>query len=277
MLRKLKLRNLKHRIRRYGSHIEKWLYCTGLLNPPRLILPDFIGIGAQKAGTTWLYENLRSHPGLYLPDEKELHYFDESYDTPIRNYTKHFSDKTTQVQGEITPGYSIISEERIRFIHALCPGLKVIFLLRNPIDRAWSQARMNLVRFSERSFENVPDEEFYDHFVSPRSVKRGDYRAILSRWKKIFGHDQVYVDFFERVADAPRMLLQDVFNFLGVSVDVNWSRFPFREVIFSNPSRSIPSPFQSFLRNMYYDDLYYLHNEFGSYASEWYRQVDLDE
>src|SRR3569833_1594252 len=54
---------------------EKWAYASGLLSPRRLNLPEFLGIGAQKAGTTWLHEMLCGHPELYLASPQEVHYF----------------------------------------------------------------------------------------------------------------------------------------------------------------------------------------------------------
>ena len=113
-------------------------------------LPDFLGIGAQKAGTTWLHENLRCHPELYLPDAKELHYFDWDFHQSLRSYAEHFRDGADRVKGEITPGYSILSSIRIALIKDLMPDLRLLFLVRNPISRAWSQALMNLVGRTNR-------------------------------------------------------------------------------------------------------------------------------
>ena len=109
--------------------------------------PNFLGIGAQKAGTTWLYKNLRKHPQLYLPETKEIHYFDWYFYKSIKWYCKYFkSAKKTQITGEINPCYSVLSERKIKLIHKINPKLKIILLLRNPIERAWSQAVMNLVK-----------------------------------------------------------------------------------------------------------------------------------
>lgn len=142
-------------------------------------LPDFLGIGAQKAGTTWLHENLRCHPELYLPDAKELHYFDWDFHQSLRSYAEHFRDGADRVKGEITPGYSILSSIRIALIKDLMPDLRLLFLVRNPISRAWSQALMNLVGRTNRRREDVSDDEFRKHFRSTRSVKRGDYLTTI--------------------------------------------------------------------------------------------------
>jgi hypothetical protein len=83
---------------------EKSLYTRGVLSPKRLTLPDFLGIGAPRAGTTWLDRNLRAHPDLYLPDRKELHYFDRYYHTALYVYTRRFRAGRGRVKGRDHPG-----------------------------------------------------------------------------------------------------------------------------------------------------------------------------
>ena len=77
---------------RLAADVERALYRYGLLSPARVPFPDFLGIGAQKAGTTWLHENLRRHPELFLPEEKELHYFDRQWVRPLRHYSAAFRE-----------------------------------------------------------------------------------------------------------------------------------------------------------------------------------------
>ena len=131
--------------RALGVRLEHWAYRQGLLSPRALSLPHFLGIGAVKAGTTWLYRNLRCHPELYLPHPKEVHYFDQRFDRGLRFYAGKFEDGRARVRGEITPAYSALPPDRIRFIRSVMPDLKLIFLMRNPVDRAWSHALMDLV------------------------------------------------------------------------------------------------------------------------------------
>lgn len=132
--------------------VEKTQYALGIRSTNGLCLPDFLGIGAQKAGTTWLHENLCHHPDLYLPEPKELHYFDWGFHRSLRHYSDIFKRGCNRVKGEITPGYSIIPVERMRFIRTIMPDVRLIFLMRNPIDRAWSQALMNLVKLPNGAY-----------------------------------------------------------------------------------------------------------------------------
>src|SRR5262245_8764381 len=110
----------------------------------------FLGIGAQKAGTTWLHENLRTHPVLSFPHGTEIHFWDAQRDRGIDWYRSLFVS-SDRVEGEITPAYAILPPRQVAEIAATFPDLRLIYILRNPIDRAWSSALMALQR-SEMKF-----------------------------------------------------------------------------------------------------------------------------
>jgi hypothetical protein len=211
--------------------IEKRWYATWPRAADRLPLPDFLGIGAQKAGTTWLWENLRRHPEIFVPEKKELHYFDNKFDRSLRYYTDRFAEAGGRVKGEITPAYGILPQERIRFIRAIMPHLRLIFLMRNPVERAWSQAVMDLVVRRGRAFDDVPEGEFLAFLESERSVSRSLYCRMLDNWLSVFPSEQLYVGFFETISERPRELLSELFAHLGVSSEVDWGSFPIGRVI----------------------------------------------
>ena len=100
---------------------HRWLYSSQLRSASKLTLPDFLGINAQKSGTSWLAKNLRYHPEIFVSKEKELHYFDRNYHRSLRHYGKHFLAGRNQVKGEITPAYAILEPKVIRFIQTLMP------------------------------------------------------------------------------------------------------------------------------------------------------------
>ena len=140
-----------------------------------LRLPDFLGIGAQKSGTSWLYENLKLHPEIYVSEQKELHYFDKKLNDSLFSYSGNFKNGLGKVKGEITPAYSILQIEKICLIKKLMPRVKLILLLRNPIERAWSHALMDLIVRPHRPYEEVEKEEFIKHFNAEYAINRGDY------------------------------------------------------------------------------------------------------
>lgn len=101
-------------------------------------LPDFLCLGAQKAGTTSLHHHLCQHPGIFLPQKKELHYFSLSYHRSTRWYAGHFSGaRPDQLIGEVTP-YYLFHPHAPEWIARLLPQVRLIVLLRDPVERALS-------------------------------------------------------------------------------------------------------------------------------------------
>ena len=253
----------------FYSTVEKWPYLFGIHSTTDLCLPDFLGIGAQKAGTSWLHRNLRCHPELYLPRTKELHYFDSFFYRSLKSYSLNFEPGDLNVKGEITPEYSIIHLKRIRFIRLVMPDLKLIFFMRNPVERAWSQALMNIVRKPKRNIVEVEDSEFFAHFKHERSVIRGDYLTILNKWLSQFPSEQMHIGFFEDIVNSPKETLCEIFKYLGVSSDVDWDSFPYNKVVNPNPKIPIPEKYKVFLQDMYRRDIALLQERFASRVDSW--------
>lgn len=166
--------------------------------------PDFICIGAQKAGTTWLYEQLRRHPQVYIP-AKELDVFRR--DLPFEVFA---GGKPGQMVGDISPNYGGmpgIAEKIAR----RCPEAKLLLLIRDPVARAWSQYRM-AVRLG-----NIPgDLSFMDAFQTNCRFmqRRGRYAELIADFSS--GGGSLLVLDFERIAGEPTALLDEVYRFLGL-------------------------------------------------------------
>ena len=260
---------MRDKLRLIASRTDKALYGRGLRRASRLALPEFLGIGAQKCGTTWLHENLARHPGLFLPPEKELHYFDWHFSGSLKSYSRHFFPGVGRIKGEITPNYCTLAAARIAFIRAILPRLRLVFLMRNPIDRAWSQAVMNLVERPGRDPADVPDSEFLRHFRDPRSVRRGEYLANLERWECFFPAEQIFCGFYESISANGQGLLGKVFRFLGVSAEVDWDRFPHATIVRPGAGVPLPERFRKVLQSLYRDDIEQLYERFGPAVASW--------
>lgn len=286
--------NLRKRARSALGRIEKPLYRHRLFRVKSLALPDFLGIGAMKAGTTWLHSNLRCHPGIFLPEHKELYYFSYRFHDPLKRYAAYFAPGKGLVKGEITPGYSIIATERIRFIHRILPQLKLIFILRNPVDRSWSEAFMNLVKKKNRSCQDVDDDEFFAYFQSRSCRQRSDYRTIIDNWTAVFPAEQLCTLFFEDIHERPRELLEHVFAFLGVDTPVDWGAFPYQRPVIpvyepyggvhrghvatehAPSSVFMPEKFREYLYVLHRDELKELHDRYGKPVERWLDRQSLD-
>lgn len=186
--------------------------------------PDFLIIGAEKAGTTWLHDVLSAHPDLFLPSVKEIHFFNrfDSNRNATDNFTRrgvdwyerHFDGATPgQIVGEATPMYLCDPDAPTR-IQATLPEARFIVLLREPVSRAWSHYRM------ARAKKHI--DEDLDVLIAakdPRILGRGLYAEQLKHWMSLFPPERFLVLFFEEVMSDPAPALTKVADWLGVSVD----------------------------------------------------------
>jgi hypothetical protein len=250
-------------------NLQVRLYTSGIWSTSHLYLPQFLGIGAQKAGSTWLHENLSQHPDLYLPPLKELHYFNDNFHRSLRSYSNYFEPGLDKIKGEVTPGYSVIPLDRVYYIRCIMPDVKIIFLMRNPIDRAWSHALMGLVSRPRRKYEDVAQSEFYDHFTSARSIARGDYRRILDRWMSVFPRKQIYIGFFDDISNRPKELLLELFEFIGVKPVLDWSMFPYNTSVNEGVKVPMPEQYRDFLEQLYCQEIECLYARFGDRVAHW--------
>ncbi len=208
-------------------------------------MPDFLGIGAQKAGTTWLYFALAHHPQIFMPDCKEVHFWDQHYEKGYGWYEELFEDagnesglgspptsvprsglgssasqqasreRTEKRTGEITPAYAILPAERIAEIRQHYPRLHLIYMVRDPLVRAWSSALMALRR-AEMRVDEASDAWFLDHFRSAGSRARGDYAACLRAWLAHYPKEQFLLLHYDGIARAPRPMLKAAAAHIGV-------------------------------------------------------------
>jgi hypothetical protein len=212
------------------SGTVRWAIGSGWMAPPAN-LPDFLGIGAAKTGTTWLHHNLRAHPELYLPDVKEVHYFDSRWHRPPSWYAGHFVGGEGKIKGEITPAYSLLPPERVAAVRRLVPDARLILLVREPVETVWSHAVMKLARERGRKSSDVQPEEYREFFSRASTRRNVDYTAMIERWQAEYPPGRMLVASNDEVRERPVELLARVFTHLGVSVPDDWSRFPAGTVI----------------------------------------------
>ncbi|AOE69165.1 hypothetical protein A7317_19895 [Pseudomonas fluorescens] len=173
----------------------------------------FIGIGAQKSGTSWLYEVLSKHPSVSFPAGKEVHFWDAHYLNGVGWYSSLFSEE--RCNGDITPAYAILPLDRIREVHQYFPSLRIVYLMRNPIERAWSSARMALRR-AEMEFCEASDQWFIDHFKSQGSLQRGDYANCLRNWMSVYPRESFLISRYETIAHDPVGFANRVLSHIGL-------------------------------------------------------------
>jgi hypothetical protein len=184
-------------------------------------LPDFLIIGAAKSGTSTLYNLLRFHPHVRAAAHREIHYFDQNFEKGVEWYRVHFRPGTNRggrrtITGESSPSY-LAGKQVPQRVAEVVPEARLIALLRNPVDRAYSHYQMDVrVGQMRLSFEQVIDEAEISRGKSRRYLVRGIYVDQLKRWHQFFDREQLLVlkseDFFSTTQDT----LKRILNFLDL-------------------------------------------------------------
>ena len=210
-----------------------WTYgkATAAVRP----LPDFLILGAQKAGTTALYAYLRRHPEITGPSWKEVSYFDRHYARGESWYRGNFPNllrSRGELVGEASPSYVFhpLGPERVK---ALVPEARLIVLVRDPVDRALSHYNHELALGRESlSFEDALDAEegrlegeverlradpryFSRAWWSHTYKSRGRYAEQLERWLAVFPREQLLIVPSEELLAEPGRVHAEVLEFLG--------------------------------------------------------------
>jgi len=298
------------------------------------LYPDFIGIGAQKAATTWLDHNLQAHPQIWVPPIKELHYFNDRINDPsnvaLRLYRRVFVGKSAperrwrslgkarfkrhlkrfskedflwdlkyyagtpnddwyaslfepgrgNVVGEICPAYSMLEPDVVARVHELMPQAKLVFVMRNPIERAWSQvvmefgterawsqAAMEFGNTENQVIDAMAEGKIRRFLQSEDSRLRTNYLRTLDNWGTFYPEEQIFVGFFEDVHFFPEELLRRLYGFLGV--DPSFKPPHLDKKVSVRSTGTAPTGALGYLAQVYRDEIGQLHELFGGYTSFW--------
>ena len=208
------------------------------LNAHRRRLPDYIIAGAQKSGTTSLWYYLNEHPLVEQPMAKEMNYFDLRFDHPLKWYQMHFPLRHSDCDSELgrptltgeSSAYYMLHPLAPQRIAQTLPSVKIILLLRNPVDRAFSHYQLKLRRRQEElSFEDAieaeesrleGEEERIRRDPNYCSVSherysyltRGRYLEQILRWQAALPASQLLLlesgEFFQKTAEVYQRVLQ---------------------------------------------------------------------
>lgn len=177
---------------------------------------DFLVIGAQKTGTTWLYRQFgKHHQKISFPGGKEVHFWDLFRARGMDWYVNLLSKPDGRLHGDMTPAYAVLPPEVIAECHGLFPNLRLIYTIRDPAERAWSAAKMDATRAGMK-VADVPDDWFISHFRSTGSLARGDYETCIRNWLHFYEEDQLLILRFEEIMEDPASYLGKCFNHLGL-------------------------------------------------------------
>lgn len=266
--------------------------------------PQIVGIGAQKAGTSWLSQMLGQHPRVWTTPFKEVQFFNhrfipghqywirwhyrtkpeeirarfrrrgevipaamDAYLDAIATHPRIFTDgwykqvfapapKGTRPM-DVTPEYSTLPPAGVAHVAAFLPNARFLYLIRDPVDRAVSQLKMNLLREKRRP---ATEADWLAEVANPVLQDRGDYAAYIPRWQQAVG-ERVLILPYGRIAAEPDALLAEVERFLGLP---EWEYRNPRTRVFATPEGiEVPPAVVAALREILAPQYAFLRDAFG--------------
>jgi len=208
----------------------------------KIFLPNFLVIGVEKGGTTWLHTQLKNHPEIFLPATKEVHFFNKYnsnfvehnyFQSGIEWYAEFFKKcRGEKAVGEVTPMYICDPEARFRIKKTL-PDVKLIAILRNPIYRAYSHYWMARYKnHTKLTFREAIEQR------EPRFIERGLYYKQLKGYFQLFHSTQILIVFYEEVFSNTKFWLSEICRFLEVDPCFYSNSFTEEKVFQSSAYRS---------------------------------------
>jgi hypothetical protein len=176
------------------------------------MLPSFLVIGAPRCATTWIYHSLREHPEVFVPEEKEVRFFDENYHKGVRWYEDQFTDCINEkAVGEVATKY--LSRPCVpERVHQVIPNVKLIASLRDPVKRAYSAYGHDVRRgMHSVSFEEAIKQHYTEY------IARGFYYDQLSRYLEYFPKHRMLVLIYDDLKKDPTSFVENIYRFLGVN------------------------------------------------------------
>jgi hypothetical protein len=280
-------------------------------------VPQFMCFGTTRCGTTFLQVHLRAHPRIWLPPQKEIHYFNAQRDSGIwnRKHGRHVRETLPNLRkairgkrgnaaelawqlryligrrsddwflslydpppglitGHIEPTYTTLPTERIRLVSRLLPGVKLIYMMRDPIDRAWSSVTSSVAKAKNRPMSDVSEDEIFEK-LARSAIEKSRHIDHIKRWEAVFPKQRFFFGFFEDIETDPAGFLARVGDFLEIGPPPVSEGDDLERPI--NDTRrfkaAIPPNIEKFLAERLIEPTRELHERFGGYTSAWYDRM----
>jgi len=184
-------------------------------------MPNFLVIGAAKAGTTSLYHYLNQHPQIYMSPRKETYFFMSS-NNEIENYKALFKEANGEIAiGEATPFY-LYNKKSPELIKNCLPQVKLIIVLRDPVDRAYShflywrsQGQEPIVDFA-KAIREEPIRIRDGYGINYHYINQGFYAPQLQRYLNLFDSSNIKINLYSDLVKNPSHFVKEIYNFLDV-------------------------------------------------------------
>jgi len=277
----------------------------------------FLGIGTTRSGTTFLHERLRAHPGVWLPPQKEIHYFnfERPYGFWNRRHLAHlrralpdlrralagrrgpagelawqlrylfgarsdawylslYDAPPGLVAGQIEPTYATLPLATMRVVQRLHPEARLLYMMRDPIERAWSSVTKSTAKNRRRPMARVADSEMLEK-IDRSALEMSTYIEQIERWEQVFPKESFLFGFFDEIVEAPAQLLERVLRFIGVDPRGEAPPELWQPVNDTRPWKvEIPRPIERYLAERLIGPTRALERRFGGYTTGWLARME---
>ncbi len=286
---------------------------------------DFLGIGAARCGTTWLYSRFKELSDFTLPYKKEFHYFDrdtynerslytitnelgetsllkrlkdrhfvnrsiyniyktlknrdlKQFSWQLKWYYSNYSDSwylsmfnsLQGITGEITPSYAILSDNNFQKMHKLLPDIKIIYLIRNPIDRDWSNYKFSLnFKRGNNNTNKLDINEILEFIKSDEERLSSNYIKTIDNFQKRYGNNQILIGIYDAIIEQPEKLLSGIVSFLNGDPSKISEECDIEEKNNVSRKMEIPLEIKEYLKERYAPMLKELSFRYGGYCKKW--------
>ena len=186
-------------------------------------------------------------------------------------YASLFATADNRIAGEITPQYSVLQVDDIKAIKKLNPDCKILFMMRDPVERAWS-----LLRYHDQRFTPGLTKSSINQLIKaahhPAKLAQSDYRTILNNWFAVYSREEIFIGYYDQIVESPDKLVRNLFDFLNLDHDTV-SEKPNSKV---NQSfdKSMPELFRIAMSDYYYEPIQSLSQQYGGHYTKWLKQYD---
>lgn len=245
-------------------------------------LPTFLGIGSQRCASTWLDKVLQEHPDIVLAPKEYQFWSNKIRTESLDSYCKLFrelqKDGITLVRGEIDPSYAVMRREEIAIVKQIIPDLKIILIIRNPVERLISQITRGWTYY----YVDKGASTSRNIFKLLRSVDNGlshrftDYTQIYQNWSYFFGEGNIHIELYDSLKADSREVIKETLSFLEVDQEFS---FP-EDVFMKKPNSSkineeeIPHLLKWYLSKKWLPKVHTLQEELDLDLSFWIESME---
>jgi len=189
-------------------------------------------------------------------------------------YSKLFNHDS--VSGDITPKYCELSESDILEIKKIYGNLKIVITVRDPIERDWSRAKMNLCKAHKKKPSQISHSQWIDHFNQPDQAYANDYNALYNRWSKVFGRENIHLIFFDEIEKDAWQVFTELCCFLELKQLPKTYKSNIIRPVGTGIKNDIPEVYSQYLLSKHREKILHFSEAFPNqaYSRQWINKYD---